>query len=220
MLMLCWLYCVPFAHFMYYATAPLIIMLSLFIFKRGICRNNLFLRWLALFFIFISCIKIFLIDLQEFANGRLFLKGVFFSLFVLASGVLYTFFNKYGVSYRAKPIKKKDDKELRIWANTSMTTTIILICWELLPWVGYLAVGYAPDIFFIVSWRLIAAFNFVMLVIGFWLSEEYYWFYYKSKEGRKSGVARVWVPSDTLWLMLPLYLLAVAFGIMSDDFLQ
>ncbi len=219
MLMICWFYCVPFVYFLYYAIAPLLIFLSFFIFKRGICRNKITLRILALFFIFVSSIKIFVIDLQNWAENNQIFKILFFAAFVLSLFGIYRLFKIYGKNYIAKPIKKQSDKELRIWANTAMMATIILICWQLMPWVGYLIVGRAFEISTIISWHLIAIFNFVVLTVGFWLSEEYYWFYYKSKKGRRDGAARVWVPSDTLWLTLSLYLIAVAFGVMSDDVL-
>lgn len=218
--MLCWLYCVPFSIFLYYASAPLTIMLACFILKRGICRGLLWQRYLALGLITVSIAKIFLSDLQSIINNSFILSGINYILLIISMAIIYMLYRRFGSDYKAIEINKKNDRELRIWANTSMITTIILICWELVPWLGYLTIGKAPEIFTLINWRIIAAFNFVTLLVGFWQSEEHYSYYNKSHKGKRHGAGKTWLPSDTLWLVLPLYLIAVAFGIMGDDILQ
>ena len=63
MLMMCWFYCIPFAKGLFFASAPLILLFSLFVLKRGIRQSRLGLRQLAFVLMFIAIMKLFTVDI-------------------------------------------------------------------------------------------------------------------------------------------------------------
>lgn len=235
MFVLCWVYCVPFVKFLYYAVAPLLLFFAFYVMKRGICRETLWLRYSALALAWMAVFKIFLMDVSVLARGmacqmsdslcsgtgtKIFqMAGG--SLFALCAVVLLMLGARFGKKYRAPRDKiPSNDNPLRFWANLSMVLVVILCCWLSLPLLSYLAVGDAPQLFFKLRWQFFAMLNFLSLAIGFWRIEDYY-HYYNDGAGtqyvRQKDAGKVWVPSDTLWTVLPIYLVALAAGVMSDD---
>ncbi len=234
MLMLCWIYCIPFALFMYYAAAPLVLFFSAYVLKRGICRDSLLLRYAAVFMAVLAAAKIFLLDMHSLSmeiacrageklcgsfGSTLFQAGGV-SLFALAAGGLYMLGKRYGSGYKPKRENiPQNDRDLRLWANSSLFLSIFLCCWLAAPFTYYLIFGSMPEIFFKLRWQYIAVLNFVTLAVGFWRIEDYYLYYNPdgAKNIRQRDAGKTWVPADTLWTVLPIYLVALASGVMSDD---
>ena len=235
MFVLCWVYCVPFVKFLYYAVAPLLLFFAFYVMKRGICREMLWLRYGAMALAWAAVFKFFLIDIHSLsrgmacqmaeslcsATGAKIFQMAGGCLFALSAVVLLMLGARFGKKYRL-PRRKipANDKPLRFWANVSMMLVVVLCCWLSLPLLSYLAVGEAPQLFFKLRWQFFAMLNFLSLAIGFWRIEDYYQ-YYNDGAGeryvRQKDADKIWVPSDTLWMVLPIYLLAVAAGVMSDD---
>jgi len=235
MFVLCWVYCVPFALFFYYAIAPLLLFIAFYVMKRGICREALWLRYTALAMSWAAILKIFLMDVSSLARdmacqmAESLCSATGTKIFQLAGGVLFAlsavvllllgkrFGRKYLLPRRRVP---SNDKPLRFWANLSMVLVVILCCWLSAPLLSYLAIGEAPTLFFKLRWQFFAMLNFMALALGFWRVEDYY-HYYNGDAGeryvRQKDANKVWVPSDTLWTVLPIYLVALAAGVMSDD---
>ena len=235
MFVLCWVYCVPFVKFLYYAVAPLLLFFAFYVMKRGICREILWLRYSALVLAWAAVSKIFLMDVSSLARdmacqmadrlcsatGVKIFQMAGGCLFALSAVVLLMLGARFGKKYRPPRLKiPANDKPLRFWANLSMFLVLILCCWLSLPLLSYLAVGDTPQLFFKLRWQFFAMLNFLSLAIGFWRIEDYH-HYYNDGAGeryvRQKDAGKVWVPSDTLWTVLPIYLLAVAAGVMSDD---
>lgn len=201
--------------------------------RRGICRNTLWQRDLSLWFIGLSFFKIFIFDIGAFSKdimcslgdafcsgwGIKLLQGGCFSLFICTLYALHMLRKHYGPDFQPPKSTRRNDNDLRFWANLSMTTLIFLACWLCAPFVWYLIAGYAPQVFFDISWHFIATLNFIMLLVGFWKAEDCYW-YYEPGPGQSKSASKVWVPRDTLWLVLAIYLTTVAFGVMADDVLH
>ncbi|TNE25893.1 MAG: hypothetical protein EP349_10280, partial [Alphaproteobacteria bacterium] len=144
MFVLCWVYCVPFVKFLYYAVAPLLLFFAFYVLKRGICRETLWLRYGALTMAWLAVFKFFLMDVNSLARGmacqmsdklcgaggiKLF-QMASGCLFALSAVVLLMLGARFGRKYR--PPRRKipsNDKPLRFWANLSMLLVVVLCCW-------------------------------------------------------------------------------------------
>ena len=64
MLMICWFYCMPFAHLLFYAAAPIMLVFAAFMLRRGVLRARRGLRLAAFVVMFVAAIKIWIFDLR------------------------------------------------------------------------------------------------------------------------------------------------------------
>jgi hypothetical protein len=235
MLMMCWFYCIPFAKGLFFASSFLLIIFSLFVLKRGIRQSRSALRQTAFLLMFIAILKIFTVDIYLLkdkllcgtpwllsacnARGFKILQASGLVVLALLSVVLINLYRSFIHNRRQKEIMP-EQVYLRFWSNCGMFLVMLLVLWLAAPWVGYLTVGHAPQIFMNVPWQHLAILNTVVLLIGFWKLEDCNWLYNPSQKNKKKYQSRVWTPKDTLWLSVILFLITLAFSYASSDVLS
>ena len=232
MLMMCWFYCIPFAKAFFFASAPLLILLSMFILKRGIRQSRVGLRQLAFLLMFFAILKMFTIDIYlaryyilcafgTCNDTGLFKSVQFAGLIALVFGSLFLF-NLYRSFAKNRPQKEvtPDQVNLSFWANLSISLVIMLILWLAAPWAGYLTVGHVPQFFMQVPWQYLAIINIFVLLMGFWKLEDCIWIYSPKEKKAKNHQINVWTVKDTLWVSVILFAIALAFSYASNDVLS
>ena len=243
MLMICWFYCLSFAKVLYYASAPLLFVFSLFVLKRGIFRARAGLRETAFAIMLCAAVKVFVFDVRTLdqyvvcATGIRAVEALCSPIGFKVIGVLgllglcgcaYAIFYFYRATLRNKPPRLQSPEAIGIrhWANASMTGVIVLMCWTLVPWIGSLTVGSVPDIFIGRAWQYIALVCVGMLLTGFWRAESCDWVGGKNAAGQRAGGIRpgsyasaVWTPRDTLWMAVFLFLGTIALSYVGHDVL-
>jgi len=233
MIMLCWMYCVPFLKGLFFASSPLLIIFALFVLKRGIFQKRLRLRQLSFIYIFIAFLKIFTLDIYFLrdkilcnsylfdiacnGNGFKFLQLFGLFMVVLSSFIIFNIYRSF-INDRNYIYKTEQEAHLRLWANIGISLVIFLMIWLLVPWVGYLTIGTVPDIFLKFSWRGFSLLVFIVLTLGFWKNEDCN----EPREKNKSRryVEKAWVPVDTLWMAVIFLCLTAGFFYISEDVLS
>lgn len=232
MLMMCWFYCIPLAKGLFLASGPLLILLSMFILKRGVRRSRLRLRQFSFFCFFIAFAKIFTVDAylaREYLACRLLsvctsggLKAVQGGALLLLVLVSFFLFNVYRNFAHEKPQKHYSPEQVNLpfWANFGVVLVVGLILWLAAPWVGFLTVGHVPQFFMALPWQNLALVTMAVLLTGFWKLEDCTWTYDSAQKDRKKHQASVWTAKDTLWVSVILFLIALAFSYASSDVLS
>ncbi len=231
MLMMCWFYCIPFAKGLFFASAPIFVLFSLFVLKRGIRRSRPGLRQFAFLLIFAAILKIFTVDIYmargvlckffSACNGRGYdiLQAAGLAALVLCSLILFNIYRSF-IHNRKQRGFTPEEVNLPLWANLSISLVMVLIFWLAAPWAGYLTVGHVPQFFMQVPWQLLAVLNIIVLLLGFWKLEDCTWVYDPGEKSRKKYQLNVWTAKDTLWVSVVLFLIALAFSYASNDVLS
>lgn len=232
MLTLCWFYCIPFAKFLYFATAPLLLMIAMFVLKRGIRRARLDLRQTAFFMMFAAAVKFFLFDIRMLEEQILCdVKGhglgcsaagfrmlEFAGLFAMVgvSVLLFHFYRVFSVHRKPEEITVQD-VHLRFWVNVTFFSVLMMVFWQLAPWIGAL-LGWKASIFFMsVAWQPFAVGNLILLTTCFWKAESCAMGYRLSRRGNQRRIRGTWTPKDLLWTTTFLYLLTLALSYVAHD---
>ncbi len=232
MIMLCWFYCIPFAKFLYFATAPLFLVFSLFMLKRATRAGRPLLKKIAFSFITLSIFKIFLFDVralkqdiicsmhEESCTQKTMDMIDLLSLGLLI-GSLYLTYHYYGVFMRIKKEKPQTPEQahLPFWANATMCMVMLMVVWQLAPWVGYLTIGSIPAVFLALPWQFLAMINLVLLMIAFWRSENCVWDYDVTNKKTMGHLNKTWTAKDTLWTAVFIYLITLALSYVAHDVL-
>ena len=235
MLMMCFFYCIPFSKGLFFAFAPMLILFSLFVLKRGIRQSRPRLRQMAFLLMFLAFLKMFTVDIYFLRDTLLCGIGLlssacdaegfkvlqisgFVTLLLLSLGLrhVYHLFNRVLTQSNLS----SEQGRIKIWANLSMALVSVLMIWLIAPWIGFLTVGHVPKLFMQVPWQHLAVLNAAILLIGFWKLEDYKWVYDPSDAARKKYNNRVWTAKDTLWLSGLLFLITLAFCYASSDALS
>jgi hypothetical protein len=235
MLALCWFYCIPFAKFLYFASAPILFVFAMFMLKRGICQARPQLRKCALVVMFFCLIKVCAFDvrmlgrellctvndeLSEVGCNTRWLQGLqVLALVVLVAGSLILF--QVGRIYtNVKPTTTKPaDVYLSYWSNSTLFCVSMMVIWQCAPWVGFLTIGYVPHIFSDVPWQWFAIFNLCLLMGSFWVAESCNWNYEVKHKKRMAHMNATWTQRDTLWMCVFIYLVTLALSYVAHDVL-
>lgn len=236
MLMICWFYCIPFAKFLFFALSPILLIFAMFVLKRGTMNARRGLRQAAVFLMFAVAVKICLADIyfgKEYllcettllggltgcdGKGFRMLQFSGLVLLVISSLALFQFYRAIMPEKKVKSISP-EQVQLRFWANLSLTAVLMMMVWQLAPWVGFLTVGSVPGIFTAVPWQHLALVGLGLILTGFWKSESCVWSYEKSRKEKMSHVHNSWTPRDTLWTTVFLYLITLALSYVAHDVL-
>jgi len=232
MFMMCWNYCIPFFKGLFFLLSPLLLILSMFVLKRGVNQRRPALRQFAFLMIFVSFLKSFTLDIYmlrdkilcndllfSFAcNGTGFKSLQILGLVLLAASsfvvfkIYLTFVKERKVVYHtAKKLK------LRLLANIGLWMAVFLMLWLATPWVGYLTVGSVPKFFVQAPWGAYSIINAIVLGVCFWRYEDCV---EHARAYGKKATKKVWTPKDTLWIAVFLLLITTAFFYASDDVLS
>ncbi|MBI1216599.1 MAG: hypothetical protein GC185_12375 [Alphaproteobacteria bacterium] len=239
MIMLCVLYCIPLLKLVYFASGPLLVLIGMFALKRGIRNRRMGLRKTAIALMFAGALKPLVFDIHlDMAHdlicgiasdappahpwcsvhGFKMLKFGFLVLFAVLSIV---FFQLYRVCVPDRKVKdvKPEDVNLRFWVNLSLAGVILMACWSLAPWVGFLTIGRVAHIFEVITWQQLSMANAALLLWGFWKLEGCVWEYKvaEKKDRRNANTTRTWTPKDTLWMTVFLFLLTMGMSYVSED---
>lgn len=235
---LCWFYCVPFAKFLYFAAAPFVFLVALFVLKRGIYRARKDLRQTAFFLMFAAVFKFFIFDLymikddlfcatkaaaEKFVCTTAGLRLVEFVGVLLALAASAVLFHFYRVLMPGRKVRNATPEQVRLgfWTKTAFITVLLLAVWQTAPWVSYLTVGSVPPVFSAVPWPFLAALGFGLILTGFWKAEGCASGYRLPRRGYKNHAPRgLWSPRDMLWTSMFIYLLTLAMSYVSHDFLS
>jgi hypothetical protein len=237
MLMLCVVYCIPLAKFLYFASGPLLVLIGLFALKRGVRNRRMGLRKAAMAMMFFGAMKPLLFDVHQWegdllcgvkanvpgfpcdGHGLRMLEFACLIAFVAISIVLFQAYRVYIPDRKVKDIKP-EDVNLRFWANLSLCAVLLMACWELAPWVGYLTVGSVAHVFELVTWQQLSALNVGLILWGFWKLESCSWEYkIAEKKDRRNLNTKTWTPKDTLWMTVLLFLMVLGLSYISHDIL-
>lgn len=234
MLMMCWFYCIPFAKGFFFAFAPLLVLFSMFVLKRGIRQSRPGLRQFAFLLIFIAFLKLFTIDfyflrepllcgVKSFesycnADGFKIFQASGLGLLMLSCMFLMNAYRSF-LHNRKRTEYTPAQVNLPFWANISIALVMMLIFWLAAPWAGYLTIGRVPQFFLQIPWQHLAVANIIVLLVGFWKLEDCSWIYEPTKKSKKH-IINVWTAKDTLWVSLTLFLITLAFSYASNDVLS
>lgn len=240
MLMLCWFYCIPFAKFFYFSLSGIILVIAMFMLRRGIYRDRRKLRLWAFLLMFLSALKAFVVDLRitkqylicDYAPskkldiapfgcdrlGMMLADMLGLGIFLLVCIILLHFFRRHVNDVR-KPLTP-DQVSLKFWVRLSSILLVGMIIWLSAPWVGYLTVGHVPAIFLSVPWQAFAIINLLLLINGFWRSECCIWNYDLKNRKDSKHLHDSWTPRDALWMNVFLYLIALALSYVAHDILS
>jgi hypothetical protein len=213
-ILLCALYCIPLAWFLYYASSGIVFVIAMFALKRGIYGRRQNLRSASFFMMFLGLFKALMIDLPHFAS--------YFScavLFAFCSAVLLQAYRIFMPDRKREPVTPQQ-VHLRFWANVSLWAVLLMICWLAAPWVGYLTVGAVPAFVGALPWQAFAFGNLFLLLLGFWKAESCVWEFQTKDRKKMAHLASTWTPRDTLWMTVFLYLIALAMTYASRDILS
>lgn len=238
MAMLCWFYCIDFAWFLYYAFAPVLFIVSLFILKRGIRNARSGLRSAAFALMFASLIKVCLFDVRMLGKeilctvnealsevgcntmGQKMLEFGSLLFLAVASFGLFLAYKKY-MGIKEPSIKTPEQVNLRFWANVCLAATCGMVIWQCAPWVGSLTVGKTPALFEKISWQLVAIINLGLILFGFWKAESCTWNYdVRKRKERGAHLNQTWTARDTLWMTVFIYLVTLALSYVAHDVLR
>lgn len=235
MLMICWFYCMPFAHLLFYAAAPIMLVFAAFMLRRGVLRARRGLRLAAFVVMFVAAIKIWIFDLRALHGDALCTaarkawwlcsRGGFASLSLLglvalvaSCGGIFLLYRRY-LRDRPPMLRRPEQAHMRYWANASMTVVVVMILWTLAPWVASLTVGDTPAFFAVLQWQHFAAAGAVVLLAAFWRAEGCQW--NQRAQGTRYGRQfATWSPRDTLWTAAFLYLVTLMFSYVAHDVLK
>lgn len=232
MIMLCWFYCIPFAKFLYFATAPLFLVFSLFMLKRATRAGRPFLKKLAFSFITLSVMKIFLFDVRALKQDIICSMDVeactqktmdmvdLVSLGLLFVS-LYLIYHYYGVFMRIKTKKPQTPEQAHVplWANIAMGMVMLMVVWQLAPWIGYLTIGSIPSVFLAMPWQFLAMLNLGLLLVAFWRAENCVWDYDVAHKKTMGHLNKTWTAKDTLWTAVFIYLITLGLSYVAHDVL-
>ena len=240
MLMICWFYCIPFAKFLYFAAGPLLFVYALFMLKRGIRGARPSLRQSAFILMFVALFKMCLFDVRmlkrdffctvsktlydAFCNKEGMIFADMLGLVVLAASSfgLFYFYREF-MNIKQPSFVPPDRENLREWVNITLWSLIIMVVWQIAPWVGYLTVGSVATIFVAVPWQGLAVFNLILLLICFWKVESVKWVRDAGQQNIKntgnSHLGLTWTPKDTLWMNVFIYLITLALSYVAHDVL-
>lgn len=235
MLMIMWIYRVVFANFAWFASSGVLFVIGMFMLKRGIYAHRPRLRSWAFTMIFIAAFKVFMLDIRmakEYlvcearvlpflpcsAGGMQAADVLGMVLFALAGVAIFQAYRTY-MPETQRDLMRPEQVNLRFWANLGLWGIIAMLCWLAAPWVGFLTVGYVPDIFSTVPWQAFAYANIALILIGFWQSESCAWSFDITKKDKMRHLNETWTPRDTLWLNVFLYVIALALCYASHDVL-
>lgn len=241
MLMMCWFYCVDLVWFLYYALGPIVLLCALFALKRGIANERKGLRQAAFLMMSGVAVKMFLADpllrgasikrkacelmpraVQLGCDAPETTKGLSLIIFlglVLFAVSAFAIWEAYKLYMPAKSLKRvtPDEIHLRFWSNLSFTMVVIMVCWQLAPWVGYLTVGCVPKMFILLTWQHLAVVNLGLLTVGFWKLESCVWQFKVAEKERMKYMHSQWTPKDTLWMTVFVFLVTLAMSYVAHD---
>jgi len=237
MMMLCWFYCVDFAKLLYFASAPVLFIASLFVLKRGVRGARQGLRTAAFIMMFVALIKICIFDVRMVSDNflcgigeQLSIKGCNKSwqkmlelgallLLVLGSFGLFQM-HRFFLRIKQPTTLTPDDVNLRFWANLCLVSTIGMVVWQCAPWAGYLTIGRIPALFIALPWQYLAIFNLVLLLFVFWKAESCNWNYdVRKRKEKMAHLNQTWTAKDTLWMTVFIYLITIALSYVAHDVL-
>lgn len=233
MLMICWYYCVPLVKGLFFALSALLILFALFMLKRGIRQSRLPLRQGAFVLIFLAIMKTLILDLylwresllcgtgwlQAGCNTAGFIVLQLLGLVALLPASFYLFRAYHGF-IRNPPQLQMTPQQARLdfWANLGMGMSCLMIVWLAAPWIGYLTVGYVPQIFLQIPWQVLALVTTGVLLRGFWKLEDCTVVSYSI--GKNKRTVRTWTPKDTLYLAVTFFLATAGLSYVSSDVLS
>ncbi len=232
MLMLCWFYCIPLAKGFFFASGPMLLVLALFVLKRGVRQSRGGLRQTAFLFMFAALLKMTTVDVYFL---RIYLlcrfnqchdSGFFkmvqsagLAALVVGSFLLLYIYRGFAHDRRQKPITP-EQAHLSFWANFALILVLMLVFWLAAPWVGYLTVGHVPAFFMRVPWQRLAELDVVVLLYGFWKLEDCTWLYDPEEHKKRGYRMNVWTAKDTLWVSVVLFMIALGLSYVSNDVLS
>ena len=231
MFMLCWFYCVPFLHFLYYAVGPFLFIYALFVRRRGVYRGDDGLEKLACILMGIASVKVFLADMRSLGRDLLCasdLSGMVcngfgwqalqMTGFLMLTGSLYLTWNHFRrAGDRRAPLFVTRAAQVRFWANAGMALVIFMAVWQLSPWFFYLVIGRLPFVFTIVPWAPLTTAALIVLLMGFWKLEACPEYFGGGREPGQRRSKNVWTPRDTLWLAIFIYAITLGLSYVAHD---
>lgn len=237
MIMLCWFYCISFAKFFYFAIAPLLFVLSLFMLRRGISMARISLRQRAFLLMFVALVKACLFDIRMLkkemlcavdprveqiacnSDGLIAVDILGLVLLLLGSFILLHYYRLYlHVEHKTK--LRPEDMNLKFWANLAWWGVIAMAAWQAAPWVGYLTIGRIPAIFMQVPWQSLALLNFILLLTGYWKIEGCAWEHVRDKKLRRVQHAdQTWNARDTIVMATLVYIVVLMLSYAAHDVL-
>lgn len=241
MLMMCWFYCVDLVWFLYYAIGPILLVCGMFALKRGIANRRKPLRENAFMMMGCVIVKMFLVDpimrvvptkmklcqwmpklsvigcdAPDTSKGYMTIIFLGVAGFIVAAYALYEAWKLYMPDREPKMVTPQQI-HLEFWANLSFTMLVVMVGWQLAPWVGYLTVGCVPKIFTLLTWQHLAIANLALLIIGFWKLESCVWQYKVEEKEKMKYMHSSWTPKDTLWMSVFVYCITIAMSYVAHD---
>lgn len=231
MFMVCWHYCMSFLIFLNLTFVPIFIGWGAYVMKRGLLRRRQFTRKKAVILWAIAGLKFAVIDISlvgrmmfcqpfgECGVGVGWFLNVLVILCTISVGVLiYKMWNRYVPDMPYQP-PRTDPRQLALWTRAAALTVTGFVIWVAAPWISTLVMGRIPAFFLVVSWPFPAVMALVSLCISFWKLEDVQWLY-SSTRSRRAEKKKVWIPKDTLWTLIFVYIFTVMLAFASSSMIN
>lgn len=205
--------------------------------KRSLYGERRELRRFAFIVIFLAIMKMCVFDLRMlkkeiFCGGSQALyewgcnRHVFTTLdtmgVIVSLLAAFIIFQLYKMFYAAPPKRhvSPEKAHVRFWANLSLGMNVMMVLWQLAPWVGFLTIGEIPGIFITLPWQVLAIMNLLLLIVAFWRAEDCSWEYNLKDKARTVHMNKPWTAKDTLWMCVFIYLITLTLSYVAYDVLN
>lgn len=230
--MICWFYCAPLFHWLFFASSAFLLVYALFILKRGVRQSRKGLREIGLTLIAVVIFKVFVLDANYLAkemfcdNSQLdggcsfvaigIFRVVAGLMLIPASYGMLKLYKRY-INRNIPTRQTVNSLKIRLWSNIGMFLVLILTGWLVAPWISYLTVGRAAEFLLSPLWRYFGLICFAVIGVTFWRYEDCSLI--ARTKADKASRHQAWIPRDTLWLATALLIITYMFFFVSEDFL-
>lgn len=210
--------------------APMVLVFALFMLKRAVRAGRKTLKKASFILMALACLKMSIFDIQSlrpesFCNAGdlachdqtgMLIETLGFILLVGSGYLLHRYYGIYMNKPREKP-QTPEEANVPFWANVSMATVVLMVIWQLAPWVGFLTIGSIPAIFLALPWQVLAVANLALLLGTFWRAENCVWDYDVLQKKNMGHLNKTWTAKDTLWMAVFIYLITLALSYVAHD---
>jgi len=224
--LVCWHFCTSFLTFLTYAIGPGLFVTAAFMMRRGLLQKRQRLRRAAMLTGLLGAAKIVFIDLRHFAdvlicgmNGCSRFERISIDILsiILMGAVLIVWQKLHRRYVHEQYISKRPNNLRRLmrWTRRSLIAVSCFVLWMILPFLFVLSGYDIPAVFLVLSWHFFALAGGISLACAFWELESYHW-HFNSIKSKLQEKGHAWVPKDTLWTLVFVYILTVILAFASS----
>jgi hypothetical protein len=209
-------------------------LFALFMRRRGLYRHEAGLVRGAFVLMGLALVKVFIFDLRAAGrdllcsgalglpcdeNGWLAVQVLGFAALAIGGYLIAQGFARFSPK-KWPALPAVPGASARGQASLGMIMVVLMIVWQLGPWVFSLSIGHVPDIFTVVTWQPVALVTAAVLLAGFWAVEGCPDYFPRTGGAGERRGRDNWLPRDSLWLAVFLYAFTLALSYVAHDVLS